>query len=64
MITVLEINGRKMSGESTNIWNLNYKHENISLVRGCVSIEITKIFIWIKVKMHHIKIWKKHVSNI
>lgn len=27
MIIVLEINSRKMSGESTNIWNLNYKHE-------------------------------------
>ena len=27
MIIVLEINSRKMSGESTNTWNLNYKHE-------------------------------------
>ena len=45
MIIVLETNSKTMSGESTNTGNLNYKHENLSLVRECVSIEITKIFI-------------------
>ena len=52
-----------MSGESTIIGNLNYKHEKLSLVRECVSIEITKVFIWIKVIMHHIKICEKHVCR-
>lgn len=38
MIIVLEINSRKMSRESTNIWNLNYKHEkNLISQRVCLN---------------------------